>query len=512
MGSLTIKIMWLIITVSVVVVCVWATGKITSPSARDKALRVHTYQRQAEKLFNTAEVGLYNKVSCTRWLGCLRLEPVLAHSETCTPPSTSLRFLPLFGEWMLAISFQRYFACVTNLLRRLKFIRVGVVCVVSLAGGLVAVLSWLLRLSSHKFQRNDLPFPITKHENKDEKDIHHYKQKYNKGIHDILTEKDEDKKNEVQDEDVQDNTLFLQRHVPFMTQQQLHQLVTGRLLGVGGSGSVRQLTYDGTEAVIKELFNYELAPLLREARVLVELNGAGGVPRLLAVCQTPPALVQEFVGKTYDRYLVKCSIEGFLSSLISLTHLLGEIHAMGFVHNDFKINNITFTGSVIQPLFHIIDFGWACRAGQVVLKCDRQVRTARDKTNSAIYKGKKDFSLVTSDDDITSEDEDEDYMYNRKEEDSEEGAPWMAPEVFGGRRVWPSGDVYGFGYLLDHVLKDCPQIFLTAPLRMLADACSMWDPEHRPFFTQVARDITGLAQLLTSQQLKQKIIFKGNGT
>ena len=507
MVRLIIKIVRLLATASMVVVmCVWAAGKIRSPSARDKAVQIHTYQRQTERLFSTPEVRLYNKVSCTKVLSCLGLEPVLAHSETCTPPSTSLRFLPFFGEWMLAISIQWYLTCVTNLQRRLKVIRIGVLCVLSLVGGLVTVLVCLLRLSRLKFQRNDLPSPITEHEDKDERDIYGYEQKYNKLIHDVSTVKEED------EDEVYDNILFLQRHVPFITQQQLHQLSTSRrLLSIGGFGSVKRLTYDGIEAVIKELFSSELAPLLREARVLVELNGAGGVPRLLGVCQTPPVLVQEFVGKTYDKYLVMCSIEGFLRSLISLAHLLGEVHAMGFVHNDLKTNNITFTGSVIQPHFHIIDFGWACRVGQVAVKCDRQVRTAMYKTNPMIYSGKKDFSSITSDDDLSTEDEDEDYTYNRTEEDSEDGAPWMAPEVFGGRRVWPSGDVYGFGYLVDRVLKDCPQIFLTAPLGKLADACTIWSPEHRPSLPQVSTDITSLAQHLTSEQLTQKLYLRETG-
>lgn len=501
MASLMIKMVWVLTAASMAVVaCVWAAGIITSPSARDITLTVHTDQRKAEKLFNTAEVRVYNKVSCSRLLGWLRLEPVLTHSEACGPPSTALRLFPVFGGWMLSVSCHSYSVCVARLLRRLKFIRIGMACVVSLVPGMAVL--WLLRLSRAKFR----PFSITEREDEDRENNSYYDKQ-----HDTLTEKDEDKYNTVQDE-VQDNTLFLQHHVPFMTQQQLRSLGTGRLLSVGGYGSVRQLTcYDGTEAVIKELFSYELTPLLREARVLVELNGAGGVPRLLGVCLTPPALVQEFVGETYDKFLALCSIEGFLRSLIRLIHLLGEVHAVGFIHNDLKMNNITFTGSVIQPLFHIIDFGWACRAGQVVVKCDRPVRVARNK-NSTIYKGRMDFSLFTSDDDVTVEDEDTDYTYSRKEADSEETAPWMAPEVFGGRQVWPSGDVYGFGYLVDHVLTDCPQIFLTAPLRQLADACSTWDPEHRPLLSQVAADITTLTQLLTSQQLAQKFIFWGDET
>jgi len=63
-----------------------------------------------------------------------------------------------------------------------------------------------------------------------------------------------------------------------------------------------------------------------------------------------------------------CSAGGFLNSLISISQRLGDVHAKGIVHNDLKVNNITFTGSVCEPVFHIIDFGWACRLGQVAGK------------------------------------------------------------------------------------------------------------------------------------------------
>jgi len=92
------KIFWLIVTVSVVVVCAWFAVKLWDPAAREKALRMYVLQRQAEELFNTAEVRLYNKVAGIRRLGHFRPNAVLPHSETCTPPSTKLRFLPLVGE------------------------------------------------------------------------------------------------------------------------------------------------------------------------------------------------------------------------------------------------------------------------------------------------------------------------------------------------------------------------------------------------------------------------------
>ena len=171
------------------------------------------------------------------------------------------------------------------------------------------------------------------------------------------------------DEDVEDDAEVIRRHVPFITQQELYRLDAGRPLGVGGFGSVRQVVYEGTEAVVKEPLEDDALPsLLGEARILLELNGDGGAPRLLAVCTTPPALVQEFVGQIYDEYLGRCSVGGFLKSLTSICQRLGEVHAKELVHNDLKVNNITFTGTVCQPVFHIIDFGLGCRLGQAAVE------------------------------------------------------------------------------------------------------------------------------------------------
>jgi len=68
--------------------------------------------------------------------------------------------------------------------------------------------------------------------------------KDNQDDYDILTEKEEEDKGEMKDEDV-DDVQFLRRHVLFMKQQQLHNLETGRLLGAGRFGSARKVVYEG---------------------------------------------------------------------------------------------------------------------------------------------------------------------------------------------------------------------------------------------------------------------------
>ena len=151
---------------------------------------------------------------------------------------------------------------------------------------------------------------------------------------------------------------------------ELLDLGPGRHLGSGGFGFVKKVTYQGKEAVVKELMDSDaLLPLLREARLMVEMEGAGGVPDVLVVCLNPPAMVQVFVGNTYDKYLQECSVGGFLDSLVSIAHRIGEIHAKGIVHNDVRAQNITFTGSVRHPVFHLIDLGLACRSGHIPGEC-----------------------------------------------------------------------------------------------------------------------------------------------
>ena len=300
-----------------------------------------------------------------------------------------------------------------------------------------------------------------------------------------LTKVEEENAYKFQNENVEE---FLGRHVLFMTEEQLHSLGTGRPLGEGGFGSVKQVMYDGSDVIVKELLDdEELEPLFKEARVMVELDGAGGVPQLKAVCPSPPALVQEFVGKTYAKLLAKCSVGEFLKSLISITERLGEVHAKGYVHNDLKIDNVTFSGSVCEPVFHIIDLGWACRVGQVVVDEEKaqRVKEMREEKKKAKYILNLDSS-----------------------NDSDEMAQWMAPEVLGGGPVLPSGDVYSFGFLLDCVLMDTEQTFLKEPLKKLQDLCTVCEPSGRLTLTQVAQGIMDLSEHLTPEQRSQTFTFE----
>ena len=154
-----------------------------------------------------------------------------------------------------------------------------------------------------------------------------------------------------------------------------------------------------------------------------------------------------------------------------------KLHNKGIVHNDLKLDNVTFSGSVHEPVYHIIDLGWASKTGRV----------AGDFTPDA-------------NDDVCRDN-------NGEEDEAFVGCPWMAPEVRARQPVYPSGDVYSFGFLLQYLMQSCKQGFLTEPLGRQAKLCLLLNPACRPSLTEVAEAIAGLRDELLPHQLGEDFDF-----
>ncbi|KAK8400942.1 hypothetical protein O3P69_002607 [Scylla paramamosain] len=227
---------------------------------------------------------------------------------------------------------------------------------------------------------------------------------------------------------------FLGRRIPFL-RKEMRALDASSLLGHGDNDCVRHLLYGGAHAVRKEFVREgALLPMMREARLMLELRGAGGVPRPLALGFDPP------------HHHPGCSVQGMLRSLGLLCRRLGEVHARGVVHNDLKTDNITVSGGVHRSVLHVIDLGWTCRAGRVA----------------------GNFTLETGE---------------------------------GAAAVFPSGDVFSLGFLMQDLAGDCVHPWLAVPLWRLGQFCAREDPSCRPSLREVAQAIAALAEELLQFQL-----------
>ncbi|XP_071517693.1 uncharacterized protein, partial [Panulirus ornatus] len=180
-------------------------------------------------------------------------------------------------------------------------------------------------------------------------------------------------------------------------------------LGEGGNGTAYLVKWHDELAVLKVSHFSEDERLMRESQYMVLLEGAGGVPMLLAYSEEPPAILMTYCGQYTLQDIIKGKgPDGY--DLLQLGLMVGqrllEIHRKGLIHNDLKPNNVVVSGDPQSPRVNIIDLGLAC------------------------------FQEVTND----LESDPEDY-------------PWMAPEVKRGQPSTRKSDVFSYAVLLIRILQ-----------------------------------------------------------
>lgn len=377
--------------------------------ARDFDERIHSLQKEADLLFDSATVRVISWLSQQRWLGPLRPVALQPHFAACTQPSTAVLFVPLFGRPLADRRYLEYVSCMQHVMQQARWAVSALWCtvaVVSLSLLLVSVNLWRRFLAHLQGSGR-----------------------------------------------VSDDEEFLRRRVPFLTQQQMDTLEVVEGLGHGAFGAVTLVKYEGAWAAHKRLLvDSAVRDMLEEARCMVHLDGAGGMPRVLALCLAPPMMLMEFVGHTYDKYLCVCSVGGFLDSVAALAGCLGEIHAKGVVHNDLKMDNVTFSGGKDRPVFHVIDCGLSCNVGAVVgpfVSCESDYDPEGDKSLS-------DGSILH-----------------------------VAPEVLRGRPSTPASDVHSLGVLVKDAKCYSVHRFVRRFIRWLAAWCTQRRPSRRPGISQV---------------------------
>lgn len=250
-----------------------------------------------------------------------------------------------------------------------------------------------------------------------------------------------------------------------VAEQGLAHLQVKKRLGRGTFGTVDRVVFRGSDAVRKTLTRAGgQAMHMWEAQVTLEVAGAGGAPHLHAVSIYPPAFILDYAGIPYYRYYSEnLSMREFLVSVVGVAKSLAEVHSKGFVHNDFKMDNITVSGPRCCPSFHVIDFGIATRIG-----CPF------------------DFDF-----------------FGMKTCQSEDDAPiFRSPEWNRGEPLYASSDVFSLGVLLAWICHIKDNWALTHCLHPLLQGCLQRQPDRRPSLDVVVATINSLLTGMTLQWLE----------
>lgn len=118
------------------------------------------------------------------------------------------------------------------------------------------------------------------------------------------------------------------------------------------------------------------ARLIREAKILLALNGAGGIPRLIGVIrkEDPCGLVMEFVpGMDFCDFIRRYSQKKINCALENIRDAIKALHSAGYAHTDIHYGNIRV--DVANNLqIHMIDAGNARKMTdnnkERLLRCD----------------------------------------------------------------------------------------------------------------------------------------------
>ncbi|XP_063587689.1 spermatocyte protein spe-8-like [Penaeus indicus] len=128
------------------------------------------------------------------------------------------------------------------------------------------------------------------------------------------------------------------------------------------------LSPKGKDAVAKVAHTKKRARLFEwEVRTLLALNGLGGTPRVLAVCEDYLGFLMQFCpGKTLkDMLEEKAPVSTILRGIYDLALKVQDIHLAGFAHNDIKSDNVILETSAdgLEVTARVIDLGLSTRLG-----------------------------------------------------------------------------------------------------------------------------------------------------
>lgn len=171
----------------------------------------------------------------------------------------------------------------------------------------------------------------------------------------------------VPEEGMKDIVKFLIDEVPLMCDKEVTELLRGssKDLPTGCNGSTLLLKKRGL--VVKSPVESDaFSTLLKEAWALAQLQEVEGVQRLEGVSVTKKKLVTAYGGLALSSWMNEGRLSPNMKIEIAkqLTRILLDVHDLGLIHNDVKIDNVCVervSGGGFKVT--LIDFGLSCRKG-----------------------------------------------------------------------------------------------------------------------------------------------------
>ncbi|KAK3857296.1 hypothetical protein Pcinc_036444 [Petrolisthes cinctipes] len=241
----------------------------------------------------------------------------------------------------------------------------------------------------------------------------------------------------------------------------LKEIEDYQLLGGGYSAEAFTVKYQGRLACLKRGRMDSLTKNFRnEARLLLEVGGAGGAPTLLAYATDAPLIVTTLCqGIQLREWIISqppyMTTTNFLELAKEVVTTLRDVHNTDVIHNDIKDDNILVYFTDGRLKINIIDFGLATKIG------------------TPVY-----FHYDTRDD------------YDR--------FPWYAPEVYYGETTDYVSDVYSLGVLFYDILQvlmeeECLTFQPPQDLINLLDHMTDYDWLERPSMNKVIEALMNIS-------------------
>lgn len=108
------------------------------------------------------------------------------------------------------------------------------------------------------------------------------------------------------------------------------------------------------------MFDSDKESMMKEARVLKNLDGAEGVPKLYGLTEaSPAALVMDYCpGVTLETFLKTPSVPERLRAFVATCEAVKEIHEAGYSHKGSHGENVIVDTNNGDIKAHIIDVGF----------------------------------------------------------------------------------------------------------------------------------------------------------